>query len=72
MDNLLLIDDVFFEICSHLPLYQIIQLEQLSKHHHNIIRKYHFIDRIVKLYNNNYTYVIYNYNFKKLDLSYSI
>lgn len=48
----------------------VIQLEQLSKNHKSIIRKYHFIDRIVKI-NNNYLYTINNYIFKKLDISYT-
>ena len=68
MENILLIDDIFFEICSYLSLSKIVNLELLSKHHHSIIRKYHFLDRIIKL-NKNYIYAIRHYNFKKLDLS---
>ena len=63
------IKDTFLEICNHLSLKQIIGLESLSKEHQQWIRNHNWINILVKLNNTNFEYVINNYSFKKLDLS---
>lgn len=62
--------DIFLEICSYLPLTEIIMMEQLSKAHRQWIRNHHWMNMAIKTIDSKYyNYVLENYSFKNLNLS---
>jgi len=61
------IKDIFTEICSHLSLKEIVELEQLSKDHQKWIREHGWMHLLIKLNDRNYEYVIKNYLGSKIE-----
>lgn len=66
--NPLLVDDLFTSICNDLPsMKEIIELELLSKYHHNVIRNNTWNKEII-IQDNYHINHIFNYKFRNIDI----